>query len=181
MIRVTENQSSENQGLERIRIEIEKDNNELTLRIVYPRKVWDKLKSMYEKAGLERYTTHSLFGKLTAEVYRYTAYSGNSGNDILTYVKNALIAGHCPGVEVIDDINENMIDLNRFNMSIFRVVPKCDNDSCVTQVKIRDGSLLFTKPHFRCFSLALKHYVQAWLNLTIALKWRYEALMEIQQ
>lgn len=163
-------------GTGTIRIIMEKNLGDLVVRVTYPKEVWRKLESAYKKAGLELYETNSLFGHLHAKVYRYR----DSTPNILSHVRNMMSQNYCSG-EVIDDINGPLIELDRYNMAIFRVVPTCDNNSneCITEIRLRDGSLLFTKPHMKCYTIALKFYIQSWLQLGVTASWRYESIMEI--
>lgn len=165
-----------------VRLTMEKDGNDLVVTIKYMRNVWEMLEKSYIKMGLERYVTRALFGKLTSEVYRYP--NDDLINRVLSSVRETVADTSRTNaiclLRIIDDINSPLIQLDTVNMAVFRVVPSCSESECVTMLRIRDGAVMFTKPHLKCFAVAMKYYIQTWLNMSVTVRWRYEVTVEVK-
>jgi hypothetical protein len=115
-----------------VRVDVDRAKSEAVVTIVYKLEEWQKLEEYYNRRGLQRYITSDLFGRgIVASVYRYLTEETVLAREVYDYAypKLKLDTFDFP---LEDDINDPPIYRSRLNVAIFRVIPTCKEDKCVT-------------------------------------------------
>jgi hypothetical protein len=115
-----------------IKIDIKRPRTEIEVSVVYKADEWKKLEEYYVRRGLQRYTTRDLFGRgIEAKVYRYVTDSQILAGAIYDYGYKKLQLDTFDN-PLVDDINAEVISRSMLNVAIFRIIPTCENNECVT-------------------------------------------------
>jgi hypothetical protein len=115
-----------------IKIDVDKARSEAVVRIVYTLEEWQKLEEYYRQKGLQRYITRNLFGNgIEAPVYRYVSDEMVLARETYNYAYPKLKLDTFDN-PLDDDINDPAISRSRLNVAIFRVIPTCRDEECVT-------------------------------------------------
>jgi hypothetical protein len=115
-----------------IRIDVDRANAEAVVKIIYTLEEWRKLEEFYRQKGLQRYVTHDLFGhSIEAPVYRYLSGETVLAREVYDYAYPKLKLDTFDN-PLEDDINDPPIYRSRLNVAIFRVIPTCGENECVT-------------------------------------------------
>jgi len=115
-----------------IRVDVDRARSEAVVAIVYALDEWRHLEEYYRQKGLQRYVTHNLFGnRIEAPVYRYLSGEAVLAREVYDYGYQKLKLDTFDN-PLEDDINDPVISRSRLNVAIFRVVPTCGGDKCVT-------------------------------------------------
>jgi len=115
-----------------IRVDVDRARSEAVVKIVYKREEWRRLEEYYNREGLQRYVTYNLFGHgIEAPVYRYPAGEAVLAREIYDYGYQKLKLDTFDN-PLEDDINDPVVYRSRLNVAIFRIIPTCDGDECVT-------------------------------------------------
>jgi hypothetical protein len=131
-------------------------NKAVYFRIEYDNNEYSRIESKLLVIGLNKSITHNLFGKnIESEYYR------NSDNVVL---KNALSnslseISYRHGISFRDDINNEILNREHYNLAIFRVIP---NDKGIIEIPI--GKFL-TIAELKKFSDILKDILELILNI----------------
>jgi hypothetical protein len=115
-----------------IKVDVDRARSEAVVTIVYAPEEWRRLEEYYRQNGLQRYVSRNLFGHgIEAPVYRYLAGETVLAREVYDYGYQKLKLDTFDN-PLEDDINDPVIVRSRLNVAIFRIIPTCGEDECVT-------------------------------------------------
>jgi len=159
-----------------MKIEILPKDGKYLCRVIYRKDEWEKLKLIYEKAGLQIRTTDMGFGNNTLEYFRYPVNTTVFREVFNEY--SMMKSGE--KIRLVDDINMPLLqydsDYLQFNLAIFRVIPRENDNMYITEVY--SDIVPAYKMLLKDIALILKIFVNKVMNANAKVKYSFEVIYQ---